>query len=158
MNVPTTVPRMLFTLRVIVAALVFGVVASLALAVVVMRPTPDPGTATLLLTVLALFAVGEVVAYAVLRRIWNAQLRRRVSGETAEESEPALVNGFFTQTLIGAALTEGASLFAAIIYLVTASRPALLAAGLGILLLLVQLPTADRYRTFVERLSGRRPA
>lgn len=158
MNTTLTVPQMLSTLRIILVALIAGLVAMMAVAVFVMRPTPDPSAEKVFLLTLAVLVAGEVIAYVVVRRIWTGQLRQRFGGRQVEADEPQIIRGFWTLAFIGAAMTEGASLFAVVIYMISASRPALLVAGLGILLLLIQLPTLDRFRGFAEHLTGRRPA
>ena len=153
-----TVPRMLFTLRAILVALIWGVVSFLVLVVFVIEPTRDANAEKIFLATLAALISVELIAYVVVRRVWTGWLRRRFGDSQVEDDEPLIIKGFWTLAFIGAAMTEGASLFAVVIHMICASRPALFVAGAGILLLLIQLPTLGRYRGFVERISGKRPA
>ena len=102
-------------------------------------------------------AVG-LIAYVTLRLIFTLYLRKRYAGQPVEEDEPVFVQCFWLLGFVGAAFTAGASFFGTVIYLIDHSLPALIAPGLGILLFLVQLPTHRSYRSFLERMSGSRPA
>lgn len=157
MDESQAVSRMLFTLRVVVMALAGGVVGLVLIALFVVRPQPDPETGRFLLVALGGLVAAELVAWPIVRRGLTTQIRRSVDGLEGEERERALLSGFFTSNLIPAAMIEGATIFSVVIYLVSASQPALLAAAVGGVLLLSRLPTAERYRSYVERLSGHAP-
>lgn len=158
MNGSMTVATMLFTLRVILLAMVAVVVGMLVVILFVVRPGSDPGIVRAIHVAFAGLVVAELVAWTVVRRTLIAKLRQGVAAGGAEEAEPRLVSGFFTLNLIGAAMIEGASMFAAASHMISGSRPALGAAAGGIVLLLARLPTRNGYRAFVERITGQRPA
>ena len=140
--------RQLFTFL-----LVFG-----AVVVFVLEPLPGDGDPTLLLGVVAVAAVVLVVAWLVVTRLLRGGLRARIAEATQDEAAALLHRGFFSVSLIGGALAEAFSFLALVVYLITAAQPALLAAGLGLLALVAQVPSADRFQRFAEETHGHRPS
>ena len=148
----------LFTLRILFMALTTGVVVFGAFVIFVLEPQPRDGDSTPLLTVVAVAAVALVVAWLVVTRLLRGGLRARVAEATNDEAAALLPRGFFNVSLIGAAMAEAFSFLALVVYMITASQPALLAAGLGLLALVLQMPSADRFQRFAEEMHGHSPS
>ena len=154
---PTTA-RILLTLRLVFGALLFGVVIFAAIVFFVLRPTPGDGDSTVFVAALGLVAPAMIVAWALVTRAFRGTLRRQLDGMPEEEATPILHRGFFSASVIGYALGEAYCFFALVVYMVTAAPIALAGAGVGIVALLAQLPTADRFQRFAEEVRGQRPS
>jgi len=150
--------RVLRTLRLIVAAMILGVAGFAAVVVVLVSrgfPPHAAGLGRLLLLALGVLAVAEAQTYATVRALIVRRLRRAAE-ERGPDHVPVedLAGSFNTITLLGAALVEGASLFALVTVLVTGQWVALAAAAVGLLLLLWLLPTHGRFSAFVAQVTG----
>lgn len=109
--------------------------------------------ALILLIVLGAMGCGQFVAFLVLRRLMLTRLRPVAEAEHSdEEAIPALVAGTRAFNVIGAALAEGFGLFGSVVFLLTGSWPALAASVLGVIWLLAQLPTREKYRRLAAEL------
>jgi hypothetical protein len=145
-------------LRLIVPAMALGVVIFAAIVIYLitvggMSTTPD--LANLLLATLAALAVILLVTYVIVRKLVTEWLRRSQADPGSGAVAPAAVaRGFFTTTLIGAAMAEGLSLFGIVILLVTGNWLALVAPAVGLLLILLQVPTRDRFNRFASSVTG----
>ena len=142
-------------LRIIVAALLFGVVSFAAVAMFLVQsgsfPT-SPDLARVLMATLAALAVGATVAYRLVRQSFLGKLRAR--GGTGERPLAELLQPFQTLTLVGAALAEGCCLFALVIYLLTGLPVALVAAAVGVFALALFFPRRQRFQAFRAAAGG----
>lgn len=157
-----TLDQTLLTLRVIIGALAAGVVAfgAVSIFIVTTGPRGDNSLAPILLGTLAAIALGLATAYPLLARVKMAQLQRRHGADSFEggpsgEIAPAILREYAVLTILRGAFIEGPTLFALVIYFVTASPWALAAAALGLFLLLSMIPTRERLLAFVGRVRGR---
>ena len=86
----------------------------------------------------------EAVAYIFLAR----HLKTRWKPEAKDwKPDGPLPRAFVTQVILGAALSHGIGLFAAIIFLMTGSFAALAVAIAAAAVLIYQVPSADALRT-----------
>ena len=148
----------LLTLRILFFALIAGVVTFGAIVVFVLKPQPREGDQTFLLVTVAVVAVALVIAKLVVDRLLCGSLQARIAEASNDEASALLHRGFFNLSLIGGALAEGFSFLALVVYMISGEQMALLAAGLGLLALVVQVPTADRFQRFAEEMHGHRPS
>ena len=111
-----------------------------------------PDLAPLLLLVLALWAVGDLIAYLIIRRLMTAGIRRLLDagGELSGLTERLTV-----LWIIPAAMTEGLGLLAIVIFLLTGNAVVLAAAAASLLILLGLFPTRDRVAQFLSHLHSR---
>ncbi len=152
------VARTLFTLRLVFGAMIVGVVLFGAVVLLVLRPEPAAGDTTVLLGSLAVLGASLIVAWVVVNLVLRQGLRTRLAELPHDEAPAVMHRGFFTISLAGGAMGEAYCFFAMVVYMLTASPLALLAAAVGLLALLAQMPTADRFHHFFEELHGHRPA
>jgi len=138
-------------LRIIIAAMVCGLLAFGAVAVFLVEggtKRVDPGLANLLLPVIGMLAISELVAYFVVR---GAILRKAVEPLPPHLPPPpgaTPMGRLATVTLIGCAMAEGIGLFAIVTYLLTGNRLAWIAAAAALLTLAMQWPTQARLASF----------
>jgi hypothetical protein len=152
------VERAVRVLRIIVAALVMGLVTFIAVAAGLVASgsaVENPEAALPLLVALAGFALAGVPAYVVARLTILKKLRRGVAeGATAAISTDELTRSFTALTIVGCAVAEGASLFAIVILLVTGIWWVLVVPALGIALIVLQAPSRDKFHQFASRATG----
>jgi hypothetical protein len=105
----------------------------------------------LLLNVLAVLVFGCLTAYVVVERIAVARVARgRLQGQYDEESG-ATLEAYRQLTILQAGLIDGPSFLGGIIYLLTGNGLGLVAAGVGVSLLLSRMPSRERFERFVQR-------
>jgi len=114
---------------------------------------PDrPDLAPLLLLILVLLAVGDLVAYVIIRQSMMTRLRSLLD----QGSELAgLTPGLTVLWIIPAAMAEGLGLLAIVIFLLTGNAFVLAAAAAALLILLGLFPTRDRVAQFLSSLHDR---
>jgi len=111
-----------------------------------------PDLAPLLLLVLALLAVGDLVAYLAIRRSMMGRVRRLLD----QGSEPTGLTQYLVSLwIIPAAMAEGLGLLAIVIFLLTGNAIVLAAAAVALLILLGLFPTRDRVAQFLSTLHNR---
>jgi hypothetical protein len=175
------IDRVTLQCRIIVGALILGVVGALGVAMVVdLRPNAvapanpaqarsepesersDMGTiitwvavAFAAVTLPLSFVVPRLVAQQGRRAIaagtWSATMKMPIASEPSPTDADKLAMVYQTQLIIGAAMNEGATFFAAISYLIGKDPIAL---GLGILLvggLIARFPAKDRVALWIDR-------
>jgi len=151
-------PPNLQNLRLIIPAMAMGVIIFAAIVIFLITGgsmSTDPEPANLLLLVLAAFAVTELAAYVVVRKVVAGNLRRRWLGRAVEDvPSEELVKWFQTLTLVGAALAEGLSLFGLVILLITGNWLAIAAPAIGLLLIARNFPTRDKFNRFAGSITG----
>ena len=76
------------------------------------------------------------------------------AGATESLSIEALARHYMTLILIGCALAEGFSLFGIVILLVSGVWWAAAAPAVGLALIVLQVPTRDKFSQFVSRATG----
>jgi hypothetical protein len=142
------------SLRVIVAGLIAGVVAFGILAVVVRMSLPPRSSIPplVLFGVLAMFTLGSAAGYVVQYQKLARDLRMRAA-ELRQMADPssAMVEPYRAFVIVSAALIEGPSFFALIVYILTGQPLALAAAALGVILLVACLPSNAALRRLAER-------
>lgn len=142
-------------LRLIVAALSTGLVlTTVVFAFVTSDATADPKTGQILLVVAALLGAGSFAGWTVFRRIDFASQRRKWADELASGEPPRLVQSFFHQHLVGAALSEAAGLTAAVAFFVGGSVLALIGVLVALYALSRFYPRDDGYERFVQSVAG----
>jgi hypothetical protein len=156
MNTNEPIDQAVRTLRIVVAAMMMGVLGLSVVAIFIGRQAePDPKMANVLLVVLAVIAVWELIAYVVIRASMLNRLRRRFA-ENPPAADPTaeLIGNFNSLTIIGCAMPEGLGLFGSMIMLITGAWPALAAPVLALILLAWQLPSRDKIERFVSGVTG----
>jgi hypothetical protein len=141
-------------LRVIVAAMAGGMLSFLAIAVFLVEGgtmTLDPDLAKVLLPVIAFLAVGEVVAYLVLRSATIRKLNEPQPPHVAEHGAPTPMGSLATLTIIGCAMAEGVGLLAIVTYLLSGNHLAWIPVAAALLVLAMQWPTRDWLKHFSPR-------
>jgi F0F1-type ATP synthase membrane subunit c/vacuolar-type H+-ATPase subunit K len=158
---PDLLAAHLFQLRIVIGALVAGVVIFAAIAIFLAGKEGLGGTdqdeslAHLLLLVLALLGLGQVAAYPLVRRALVAKLRAEWKSNVAAAAEDArCLTQFQSLTIIAAGMTEGFAFFATVIYLLTAHPAALLGSVIGLLTLFRLIPTSSTFARFAAEVSG----
>ena len=156
------VGQALRTLRIIVAAMAFGIVAfgvvTLALVTAGAAPT-KPELVIVLLPAVGGVAFVTLVAGTVLRRALCARLRHTLQDRPAADEVPEQTIGVFsTLTLISGALAEGPSLFGVVAFLLTSNWLALVVPLVGLLVLWGLLPSRSRLDRFVTDVTGQHGA
>lgn len=146
-------------LQILVAALIAGVVTFAAVAIVV---APVGNAANLMPIRVAGFAMmgASIVAALFMRRAMLAgstpagnPYATHDPGDHEEDAE--LVRRYVTATIVGCALLEGAALFGAVIYLISADPMSLLIVGLPLLTMAIAFfPTDGRWRRFTTAHEG----
>ena len=149
---PTT-DKALLTLRIIVSALLVGVVALWAVVLIISRSAGDrPELTGPLSTALLIFAaVATVLPIPLYRPIVN-KTRREIANAPAQAGHPGIAMRYLqVHTLISIALGEGLGMLAAVVYLLTRYQSAMLLAALGIILIVRQFPTRGQLDRFLAR-------
>ena len=151
--------RQVLVQQVIVAMMMTGVVAFGAIVLLILPGrTTSPEMANLLLPVLGVLAVGELVAYGVIRGVVLGNVRRQIEqGPSAPGNEgKALVAGQ-TLTLIRSAMAESVGLFGVVIVLISGNRLALVGPALALVIMALGFPTRNKLADLVSNLTGRNP-
>ncbi len=150
---------MLRILRIMVAALAFGMVSSTAVFAFVRsrRTTVSSETDQVFLVVMGVFGIGCFVGWIVFQRLKIGWLRRQWPTR-ADTSNPEgdLVHPFFTLHLTGAALSEASGLLAAVVYLLNGHLLALAVVLVALYALSRFYPRDDSYGRFVGLVTGAR--
>ncbi len=152
--------------RIMIAALATGLVMFSGVVVYLrlsgsMLPTlsgsgTGPGGAPpemLLIGVMAgLTAVTAIVGF-MLRRVTAGTLRKKAEhGEKIEES--TLLQQYQKLTIVRAALADGPALFAIVIVMLTGNWLVFIGTGVGLLMLLVVMPSRGKFDDFVRAATG----
>lgn len=133
--------------------MVVGLIAFAIVAVAVEEQIADQTDLTpVLLLVLALWVLGDLIAYLILRRFMTPGIRRLLD-EGGESS--GLTERLKVLWIISAAMAEGVGLLAIVIFLLTGNAIVLAAAAVAMLILLSLFPTRDRVAQFLSRLQNR---
>ena len=148
----------LFTLSIVFYAMIAGVVIFGAVAVFVLRPEPGDRDPTVFLTMLSVVALNLAVAWVVVGRVQRRGLRARLAQAPRDEAPTVIDRGFFSTKLVGGAIGEAFCFFALVVYVLTAAPMALVAAAVGLLALLAQVPSANRFHRFAQEIKGHRPS
>jgi hypothetical protein len=155
MNTPEEDTRLTVCLRVtriIISALVIGVVVCGVVFVAMRQQQNQPAAADPFITYIALgFAAFQVMLQAVVPGLMTTGLRRQIAAGKWPPANPGrpvppddlgkLCGLFQTRLIVGAALVEGAAFFLLIAYFLEGSELALAGAGVMLALLLVRFPT-----------------
>lgn len=159
------------TSRIIVGALIQGVVVFLAIVVFVSEPSQDQagprsilfGLPMLTLTAAVFGALVVAASFLVPRMVADSSLRglaRSGASKPAGSGDPAagseqLLPLFQTQLIIGAAMAEGAAFLAGVAFLVEHHYLALGIAGVALAVLISRFPTADGVRAWLDDAMSR---
>lgn len=145
---PTTIepPAQIRVTSILVLALMMGV-ASFA-AVVWFLPQKSPTAPDPRFLLYALTAIGTIaiIAYVLLPLLAVGQAKRRWAGRSSDQDGALAIAGILQiNTLMRAALIEGASLFGCVIRLITADTTGMVAPIVGVILLATLLPARSRF-------------
>jgi len=140
--------------KVVLLAMVFGVIGFAAVAYVLLRDgafETNEKTGPVLLGLLGLLALGELPAYLIIRQSVTAKLRRRWQVEEPV-NHPATFFGqpIATVAILGGAMVEGLGLFGVLVYLLAGNSWGLAAPAAAVSLLLAQIPTRQSTERFVS--------
>ena len=152
-NVPPVVLR---TMRIIHAALCLGVVM-LTVVLVVMRHTQKvQADVPVMIYVGIAFAVMNIAAAWVVPASMDREMRKRIlrsEGTPVNTDDPQASWAMLYQSrlIVRCALLEGAAFFQPIAYLLAGHPISLVVLGILFLLLVLQFPTAERVRAWIDR-------
>jgi hypothetical protein len=153
------------TMRIILLALVLGVVIFFVIAVVMRGQGAQPAPPTPLLTYLGLGLAGvQIVLSALIPGLivtgGRRQLARTPQSAAAPDDLRKLLGLYQTRLIVGSALLEGAAFFLLVAYLVEGDLAALGGVVVLVALLLVRFPTRPGLESWLaeqqERLSQER--
>jgi hypothetical protein len=152
----STHPSLLATSKVLVAALMMGMLTMTGVMVVLVMQgmyQPQPGL-EMLLVVLAVLWPTTTGMSVIMKQMMIKQARAKWESSGGGEEED-LMPSYQVTTIIRAALLEGPGLFGAITYMLTGNvlaliAPALSLAGLGLI-----FPSEDKFRDFARSVTGR---
>jgi hypothetical protein len=149
---PTTDKAML-ALRIVVSALLAGVIVTWAVILVISRSVPDrPELTGPLSTALLIFAAVATVLPILLYRPMFNKARQEIANAPAQADHAGIAMRYLqVYTLISVALGEGLGMLAAVVYLLTRYQSAMLLAALGIILIVRQFPTRGQLDRFLAR-------
>jgi hypothetical protein len=151
-------PPNLRHLRLIIPAMAMGVILFAAIVIFLISSgsiNTDPQAANVLFLLLAAFAVIELAAYVVIRRVITGKLRRRWVDHAVEDSPPeGLAQAFQALSLVGPAMAEGLSLLGLVILLITGNWLAIVAPAIGLLLIAFLFPKRDKFNRFAANITG----
>lgn len=151
----TAIDATLLRLRVVVGALITGVLVFSAIVVFLLHgrklDTTD-GFDGIFFLILPAFALTCVVGYSIFRKAQDRQLDRAGRGAPLER----LLRVYTTRTIVGAAMAESVALLSGIAYLLTGSDWMILGIVAALVVMTGFLPKAERIRDFVA--AGSRPA
>ncbi len=159
----TSVQRTVFTMRIILFALVMGVAifACIAVVIVTNQNRPLAPNNELMSWVLTACAAPMLLMQLVLPpAIFNATSRRIVASPEAGTTERLLM-AYRSHVIIGWAMCEGAAFTVLIGYLLEGKPVMLGIAGAAVLLMTMRLPTVNGISAYLERqrdsLANRQP-
>lgn len=148
------------TMQIIFVVLIVGLLtlSGLAIGLNLTRPPElaQQAPQTLLLA-LVFLAISELPAYFFIRRGALAKLQQAGDSGRARDREEQKMNAFRVYTalaFIAAAMTEGFGIFGGVVFLVSGMWPVLAAPALGILLLVLQIPTQGKFDQFNSTAEG----
>lgn len=150
------VDQLLMPLRLIIAAMAFGIIAFGVLAGVLGGSTADAGLANLLLLILAMFIVAAPPAFFFVRSTLLRQARDWWANEDTQSAPPLteFVQRYTVIVIIGGALAEAPALFGVLIYLLAGTPLALVAPVLALLAFGRLFPMRSRFNDFVAGVTG----
>jgi Flp pilus assembly pilin Flp len=148
-------------LQLIVGAMIGGLVAVAVIArwlVQSEQMSTSPNLADILLTVLAIYSLTMVIAFAVVKKVLTRRFRASSGKLESEQPSADSVLELFSQlTVIGAAFTEGCGLFGVVSHLLSGSWMALFFPAICAALLVTRFPSKQRYTDFHASLVGATP-
>lgn len=151
MGTDTNRPRM-FPLQLIVGAMIGSLVVVAAIArwlVASERMSTSPNLVDILLTVLAIYSLTMIVAFAVVKNVLKRRFRAS-SGrlESKQPSAESVLELFSQLTIIGAAFAESCGLLGAASHLLSGSWMTLLFPVICAVILVTRFPSRKRYEHF----------
>lgn len=150
-----TYRQVIHKLRLVIPAMAVGIAVFVAVALTAAKPSAPAIDAALLTTTLLVFAPISAAVAIVFGSVFSGQLRARVAAVADQAARDAiLARGYFTASIVPAALAEGVALFAAVSLMMTHQKWLLVIVGVALVAVIGQFPTATRLRDFVERLTG----
>lgn len=141
--------------QLIVLSLVMGVLIFIAVIELIVKPAPPsttqaPPADLMLMAAGAALLLGLAVSMFIPKRLLlNAARNARTQDEVRDAITPAYV----TASVLRGALLEGPSLFGAVVVFLTGDRLGYVIAAIGLLALLISLPTRDRLEALVESIT-----
>lgn len=151
----TTIEDAVRTLRLILGALIAGLVLFVGIAWVTDVTENAARGLEVLPYVTPVLAVADLVGYLVLRRVMLDRLRSRLKQQGASDESPLelMPRELFTLTMVGAALAESVGLFGTVVFLVTRLDWVLVAPAVAVGVILLLMPSAERFRDQLTSLS-----
>lgn len=139
------------TMQIIVGVLALGVLNFLAVVLFITGTSQDqPKTEPFLSYIGAAGAALVIVVSMLVPRLMGASARRSFSAEAKSTSVRPLASAYQTLLIIRCALLEGAAFFCLVAHLLERQPIALVAAGVLLLVLVANFPTASRLEAWVE--------
>jgi hypothetical protein len=145
-------------LTLLLIALMLGVAVFSAIVVAVKGKggwAPVDEQQTLMLAILAGVALAEAPMLLVVPLILRSQLRTRLAAAPEKERPEIIVNGYFGQTLVLAALFESLGLLGGVFYLIAGSYLTLIGPAIALIALSLLFPSSYRFEQFAERVTAK---
>lgn len=152
---PDSIEQRLRTLQIMHAALAAGVVMFATIVLFLQQPAAFSGAP---LIALRLACAGVLLMAIVLPMLLRGAAMRVLGAPDADVSEIKIFPHFFLQSLIRAAIIEGAGLLAAVTLLLSADQLDLIAVGAAMAFLIVAFPTHGKWLAFADDVRKRRGA
>lgn len=143
--------------RLIVLAMIAGIVIFAGVSLVLAPLIPNPGSMEKMLLV-ALGAVGlaQISGYFALRTVTLSRVRQQFADNPSAQPAEAFP-AYHTLTLIRSAMSESFGLFGVVIFLLTGNYMSLAAGAVSVILLVAGMPTLDGFHRFHENATGANP-
>lgn len=144
--------------RIIIGAMITGVVMFTVIALAIGPLSFDESLRNTLGLVLVLLGTGEVIAFTIVRTAILGKLSRDLANDPpGADPTTRVVPAVNTITLIGAAMAEGWGLFGTVILLLSGNMLFLIAPLLAVVIMLLILPSRPKLEALTARLTGRNP-
>lgn len=138
--------KRLAVLQLIIGALIVGVVIFLVITLVVPpQQQVNANLATVLRIAWGAVAIGQLAMVVVLSKV-GMNAARQSGGDQGD-----IMRFFFGRTIIAAAMAEGLALFGVVIAWLSAQQYDYALAGVGLVGLILQFPTSNRWESFARR-------
>lgn len=169
-DVQPVIQARLRVLKMLATALIGGVVIFAAIVAVTVTQrstgggTPSPGggpSADMMRIIAGVLLFSAIAASTVIAMVVPKQCRAMLAhdqrGNDRDHDQMLLLARFFTARLMSLALFEGAALFITVVVLLHGQMLDLIFTGVAVLAMLIQFPTAGRWRRFLETCTGDPP-
>lgn len=153
---PPAIQQRLLILQYAVISILMGLIPLGGIVIALVPPSPAGSDASALKPAALALAIAAVPVWILVRMLIRRQAAARARAESAAEAQwQFLIGRYGAICVLGAALLEGAAIFAIIVYALSREPEMLAAAVAPAVAILFMFPTAGNFRDFAEQ--ARRP-